>query len=490
MLFGMVSATPPEPPPDYDPPRLDKVLGIFSVVAIVIGEVIGSGIFFKPQVVAQSTGGFVGLILTLWILCGLVNLCGALSMAELSAMFPHAGGTYVFLRETYGRLWSFLWCWAEFWVIRTAAIAALAVYTAVALEEIFSQMPWDYPGGYQKSIAVSTIALLAAINILGTRWGNRVQNIATVIKIGSIMFLAALPFVAARAESFPMGPLWPGREQPGMFVGIGIAVAAIMWAYDGWGNVTVIAEEVHNPQRNVPLALIIGVIALTILYAGANLAFHLTLPSSEIARLQNPAAAVCEVLLPNYGYRIVQAMILVSVFGALNVNVMVGPRVLFAVARDHAFLRRFSRIHPTTRTPAIAIAGMCAWSIALILMGGLSWDPKVQLFDILTEWTVFGGSIFYFSAVAGVFLLRWMRPDADRPYRTWGYPIVPLIFLSFYVFLLVSMFQARPIDRLIGMGLIGAGTIVYYLWGQRTAGPWRDVDALSDASNQDNDPNR
>ena len=458
-------------PPGHDPQRLDQVLGLFSVVAIVIGEVIGSGIFFKPQVVAQATGGFVGLILTLWIVCGLVNLCGALSMAELSAMFPHAGGTYVFLRETYGRLWSFLWVWAEFWVIRTAAIAALAMYTAISLEEIFARLGWESVVGGRRGIAVGAIVLLGTINIIGTRWGNAVQNVATVIKLGSIVFLAVLPFVAFQAESggeqpFQLGDLWPGRDEPGLITGIGLAVAAIMWAYDGWGNVTVIAEEVHNPQRNVPLALIVGVVILTVLYTGANLAFHLTLPSSEIARLQNPAAAVCEKLLPDYGARLVQAMILVSVFGALNVNVLVGPRVLFAVARDQRFLRGFARIHPVTRTPAMAIAGMCAWSIALILMGGLSWDPNVPLFDILTEWTVFGGSIFYFSAVAAVIVLRWRRPNAERPYRTWGYPVVPLLFLAFYVFLLGSMFWARPLDRMIGLGLIAAGAVVYFRWGQ------------------------
>jgi len=490
MLFGMAIATSPDPSSDQDPYRLEKVLGLFSVVAIVIGEVIGSGIFFKPQVIAQATGGFVGLILTLWVVCGLVNLCGALSMAELSAMFPHAGGTYVFLRETYGRLWSFLWCWAEFWVIRTGAIAALAVYTAVALEEIFEHLPWGYSGGHQKSIAVGSIALLGAINIIGTRWGNRVQNIATIIKIGSVVFLAVLPFVAVRAEPFELGALWPGSASAGMFVGIGTAVAAIMWAYDGWGNVTVIAEEVRNPQRNVPIALIVGVLILTVLYTGANLAFHLVLPSSEIAQLQNPAAAVCERLLPNYGYRLVQAMILVSVFGALNVNVMIGPRVLFAVARDHAFLRRFSRIHPSTRTPAFAIGGMCAWSIALILMGGLSWDPNVQLFDILTEWTVFGGSIFYFSAVVAVIVLRWQRPDAERPYRTWGYPIVPLVFLVFYVFLMASMFWARPMDRMIGIGLIASGAVVYFIWGQRSDRPEPGIAPGTDTPDQGASPNR
>jgi APA family basic amino acid/polyamine antiporter len=451
---------------DNERHQLEKVLGLFSVIAIVVGEVIGSGIFYKPQQVAQATEGFVGLILALWILCGLVNLCGALAMAELASMFPHAGGTYVFLRETYGRLWSFLWAWAEFWVIRSGAIAALAVYTAVSLETVFNAQGLPTFPGRQKTIAVAAILLLGSINILGTRFGGAIQNVATLIKAGFVAFLAALPFIALRSEPLELGELWPTRVDQGLVLGIGTALAAIMWAYDGWGNVTVVAEEVRNPQRNVPVALIVGVVILIVLYTGANLAYHLTLSSAEIARTVCPAIAVCERLLPNFGARLMQAMILVSVFGALNVNILVGPRVLFAVSRDHAFLRRFSRIHPVTRTPAWAIGGMCVWASALIAMGGLSWDPDRQLFDILTEWTVFGGSIFYFSAVGGVFVLRYRRPEAPRPYRTWGYPLVPLVFLVFYVFLLASMYWAQPIDRLIGLGLIGLGAVAYFAWGE------------------------
>ena len=462
-------------PDDY---QLERVLGLFSVIAIVVGEVIGSGIFFKPQQVAQFTEGFVGLILALWIICGLVNLCGALTMAELAGMFPHAGGTYVFLRETYGRLWSFLWAWAEFWVIRSGAIAALAAYSASALETMltnprfkFIDLDFDFLIGQQKAIAVGTIALLATINILGTRWGGAVQNVATIIKASFVAFLAVLPFIAFGTEPFELGALWPARVDQGLVIGIGSALAAIMWAYDGWGNVTVIAEEVRNAQRNVPIALITGVMILIVLYTGANLAYHLTLPSSEIMKEVCPAIAVCERLLGSFGAKLMQSMLLVSLFGALNVNILVGPRVLFAVSRDHRFLSRFSRIDPRTRTPAWAIAALSAWSSILIVTGGMSWDPNRQLFDILTEWTVFGGSIFYFSAVVAVFILRYQLPDAVRPYRTWGYPFVPAIFLGFYVFLLASMYWAQPIDRMIGLGLISVGAVVYFAIGERAPAP-------------------
>ena len=479
---GMPATAPlnPLPVPGKPHHELEKVLGFYSVVFIVVGQVIGSGIFFKPQVVAQHTGGFVGLILALWVLCGLVNLCGALSMGELGAMFPKAGGTYVFLRETYGPLWSFLWAWAEFWVIRTGAIAALAAYFAISLENVLypsasgSLSGFDLAGAgstsFQKIIAVSVIAGLGVISILRTTWAGAVQNVATLIKGGFVAFLAVLPFIALGNEPVEMGPLWPQTLDGGAVLGIGAAVAAIMWAYDGWGNVTVVAEEIHNPQRNLPAGLIVGVLLLIALYTGANLAYHLTLPSSVIAAPDNacPAIPVCERLLPSIGAKLMRAMIMVSVFGALSANVLVGPRVLFAVARDHDFLGPFSRIHPSTRTPAWAIAGMCGWSCALILMGGLSWDPNAQLFNLMSEWTVFGGSIFYFSAVVAVIVLRIRRPDAERPYRTWGYPLVPLIFLAFYAFLLVTMLMENFGHRMVGLGLISLGAIVYYAFAKRT----------------------
>ncbi len=480
MLSWMVSSLPRSAPDEPRSYRLEQVLGLFSVVAIVVGQVIGSGIFFKPQQVAVATEGFAGLILALWVVCGLVNLCGALALAELSAMFPHAGGTYVFLRETYGRPWSFLWAWAEFWVIRSGAIAALAVYMAVALDGIAVDLDYPLLAGHQKQVAIGAIVALGAINIMGTRWGGGLLNVATVIKAAFVAFLALLPLIAIRSEPFDLGTLWPTSIDQGLVVGIGTATAAIMWAYDGWGNVTVVAEEVHNAQRNVPRALVTGVLLLIALYTGANLAYHLTLSSAEIAAQECPAIAVCQRLLGDFGARLMRSMLVVSLFGALNANVLVGPRVLFAVARDHKFLSTFSRIHPRTRTPAWAIAGMCVWASSLILLRGLSWDPRTQLFDVLTEWTVFGGSIFYFSAVVALFILRRQRPDAVRPYRTWGYPVVPAVFLVFYVFLMASMYWARPVERTIGVAIIASKRRGLFFLGRTSTR--REIPPIAEAS--------
>lgn len=479
MLLGMSSPAAGWPPPS-SPQRLAPVLGIWTALALVVGEVIGSGVFLKPSQVAAATGGYVGLILTLWVVCGLVNLCGALTLAELSAMMPHAGGTYLFLREAYGRLWGFLWGWAEFWVIRTGAIAALAAALAIFLGELLVQFELFEPGagrwGFERTVSVCTIALVATVNILGTRWGGAVQVATSVVKAGFLGFLGLLPFLVAEAPQVTLGTLWPEEVDRGLLAGLGSALAGIMWAYDGWGQVTVVAEEIRHPQRNVPLALGGGVVLLIVLYTGANLAYHLTLPSSEIARSPAVAVDVTRALLGDFGTRLMTAMLLVSVFGALNSNILVGPRVSFAVARDHEFLRPLRHIDPRFGTPALAIAALATWAIVLTLAGdlpnllrGLPDDgpPPKRLFDVLTDYAIFGGSMFYLAAVAAVFVLRIRRPEAPRPYRTWGYPLVPAIFVVAYVVLLVSMFAAAPAECSLGLLLVAAGMVVYAVFGRR-----------------------
>ena len=463
--------------------RLLPVLGLFSAIALVVGEVIGSGVFLKPNQVAQATGGYVGLILTLWLVCGLVNLCGALTLSELSAMMPHAGGTYVFLREAYGRLWAFLWGWAEFLVIRTGAIAALAAAMAIFLGQLLRQMGFALPEQSwrttEKGISVAAIALLATINIVGTHWGGTVQNITMVIKAAFLAFLAVLPLLATGSQSVDLDPLWPPAAGRSFWLGLGSALAGIMWAYDGWGQVTVVAEEIKNPHRNVPLAMGGGVLFLIVLYVGANLGFHLTLPSEAIARSEAPAVDVTEKLLPGIGTKLMTAMLMISVFGALNSNILVGPRVLFAVGRDHGFLRPLRRIDPRFKTPALAIGALSSWSILLILASDLPatiqhWfghstgeAPPKRLFDVLTDYTIFGGSLFYFAAVLAVFVLRRKRPDLPRPYKTWGYPLVPAIFVVAYAFLLLSMFLAAVTECLSGLLLIAAGAVVYQMASRR-----------------------
>jgi APA family basic amino acid/polyamine antiporter len=453
--------------------QLPRVLGLVAALAIVVGEVIGSGIFFKPADVARATDGYVGVILSLWVVCGLVNLCGALTLAELSAMFPHDGGTYVFLREAYGKAWAFLWCWSEFWVIRTGAIAALAVYSTMSIQSLlfktgiaWTDEEWHL---FRKLAAIGLIGAFGVINALGTRLGSGVQIVMTAIKVTFIALLALLPFLALGSTEHVASPIWPQAIDRSLWAGIGTALAAIMWAYDGWGNVTVIAGEIRDPERNVPRALTGGVLLVILLYFGANLAYHLTLPSDEIAKTFIPAQAVCEKLLPTFGGNLMLVMLVISLSGALNGNILVGPRVLFAAARDFWFLAPLRRVNRRSQTPVVAIIAECVWAIMLIVLADWSPDPDTPLYSWLTNYCVFGGSIFYFSAVLAVFVFRARRADMPRPYRVWGYPFTPALFVTFYLFLLASMVWAQPKVCLTGLLLIAAGVVVYCIIPNRSS---------------------
>jgi basic amino acid/polyamine antiporter, APA family len=449
--------------------RLRPVLGPLSAGAIVVGGVIGSGIFFKPQIIATNTGGYVGLILLLWVACGLMNLCGALAMAELSAMMPQAGGTYIYLREAYGRTVSFLWGWAEFWITRSGSIAALAMALARPLSRLLFPNLAASDQRTEQGVAIAAIGLLTAVNVVGARWGGLVQNITTSLKAGFVALLAILPFVALGGEREPLTPFWPEVWTASLVAGMGGALAGIMWAHDGWANVTVVAEEIRDPQRNVPRALVLGMVALILLYLGANLAYHFALPSAEIAANKQFAMAAGERLLGPFGGKLMLAMLMISVFGALNSVILVGPRVLFATARDHEFLAPLRRIDPRFGTPALAIVGVSTWSVILVGAANLSPVSGKPLFDVLTDYAIFGASLFYLAGVAAVFVLRWTRPHAERPYRTWGYPVIPALFVAGYLAFLVSMYVATPWECNQGLALIGIGLVFHGLmeWNSR-----------------------
>ncbi len=287
------------------------------------------------------------------------------------------------------------------------------------------------------------------------------QNVTTLIKVAFVAFLALFPFVAFGSHDVSLEKLWPTAASAGLLVGIGSAVSGIMWAYDGWANLPIVAEEVRDPGRNVPRALVLGVLLLIVLYAGANLAYHWTLPSSEIATAKATAVLVAEKLMPNFGGKLTMAMLAVSIFGALNSNILTGPRVLFAAARDHRFLSPLRGIDPRFGTPALAIAALSAWAASLVFIGDFYADADKRLYDVLSDYCIFGAALFYLAAVLSVFVLRRARPDVPRPYRAWGYPALPAVFVVAYVFVLGSMFAAAPLECSTGLLLIAAGMIVY-----------------------------
>ena len=475
------------------PPRetLPRVLGPWAATAIVIGTVIGSGVFLKPRAIASDVP-YPGLGAVVWLLGGLLALAGALVYAEVCVLLPRAGGNYVFLREAYGRLAGWLYGWVDFWMIRSGSIAALATAFAISAHDVWTSEALRDAAGWprvgpvpdwgQRLLVILLIAALAAVNIRGVRWGGGLQVVVTVLKVGTIAAVVVVPlaFLAADAPG-PSGdkptlarlsPLWPESFGFGLLGAMGTALLSVLWPYHGWMNVGPIAGEVEKPQRNLPLALIAGVGTIIVLYLGCNLAYHLMLTPAEIASGANetPTATRAALkLLGSVGTAAMSAVILCSVFGSLNGNLLVGPRVLFAMGEDGLAPRWLRAVHPRWRTPAAAIAVLAAWSSLLVLgAGALAGAGMLEAgkgpFDQLTDFAMFGAVIFETMAVLSIFVFRRTMPDAPRPYRCPWYPWLPLAYAAIPLFILASMAltASKRTEALIGLAFIGAGVLAYH----------------------------
>jgi amino acid transporter len=451
--------------------ELLRILGPWTATAVVIGAVIGSGIFKKPQVVAQNIQNFE-VALAAWVLGGVLTLLGAMSVAELGGMIPQAGGNYVYLRRAYGPVWGFLWAWTEFWIQRTASIAALATLFTESLDQIIGAgwTSWE-----QRGVTASVIMGLAVVNALGVRWGGLVQNVTTVLKVGSLAAISVLPFALGRADP---GLLTQPREPLAVnpVLGFGAAMIAILWPYHGWMGLTPIAEEVRNPQRNVPLALIVGVLVIIAVYLGANIAYAVVLPQDVMAdkeQVKVVAISFAERLFASWGPAVsalaaacVSAAIMVSVFGALNANILIGPRTYFALGRDGLAPGVFAYVSPRFRTPFAAILLQAGWACALVFGAELLAEPGrgESPFDILTDFALFGAIIFETMVVTTIFRFRRLYPDLPRPYRCWGYPFVPAFYTAVLALLLTSTILDKTWRSLIGLGLIGLGAVYFGLY--------------------------
>jgi basic amino acid/polyamine antiporter, APA family len=490
----VASHTPTSVPTQAAPPRLPRALGAVMAIAVVIGTVIGSGVFKKPAAVAQELPHF-GWVAVVWILGGLLALLGALALAEVAVLFPKAGGNYVFLREGYGRMFGFLWGWVEFWIIRTASIAALAtifteqvhaivkaVYGLASEESYFAY--WD-----ERLLTVGVIAVLAAVNVRGVRWGGLLQVLITSVKIGSLLAIVILPFVlwgriAEPALTFTA--VEPRFQDFGIpWKGMGVAMLGVMWAYHGWMNIAPIAEEVRQPQRNIPLALLGGVGTIIALYLGANLAYHLVIPMPEMATLGNTTVATefCLRLLGHVGAALASAAVMFSVFGALNGNLLVGPRLLYAMGQDNLAPRNLYAVHAKYKTPALAIIVVAVWSCLLVLGGAalsqfglpvielsptreinLNLPKDKPLFDVLTDFAMFGAMIFETMAVSTIFVFRWRLPSVERPYRCFGYPLVPIVYVLVLSVVACNTLLTQHTEAATAVAFIFLGAGIYLLF--------------------------
>ncbi len=471
---------------------LPRALGPFVATAIVAGTVIGSGIFKKPQLVAENVPTF-GLVALVWIAGGVLALLGALAYAEVATLYPQAGGNYVFLREAYGRLFGFLWGWVDFFLIRSGSIAALATLFTLSLRALLIEAAPEtaaYLGyGTQRGITVGVIVLLALINVRGVRWGGTVQLLITIVKVGSLLLLIVLPFVAwqllpAGGEHQPVAPdsdrlkpLWPaaGEWTPQLLSGFATALLAVLWAYHGWMNITPVAGEVKNPQRNLPLALLVGTCLVIVLYLLVNLSYSLVLSPDEMQAMKSGhkpdetvAIGFCRQLLGTPGVLLASAAVMCSVFGALNGNLLVGPRLLYAMSEDGLAPHALGDVHPRYKTPALAIIVLAAWSCLLVLGVGAGTELGLlradkDHFDILTELAMFGAVIFETMAVLSIFVFRRKLPNVERPYRCIGYPVVPALYVLLPALILGNMFYKRADEALIGTAIVLAGAVVYFV---------------------------
>lgn len=439
------SQHPQQPTLGHDLTRLDAVM-------ILVGSVIGSGIFLVPSEIARATGS-VGLMLAVWVIAGILSLFGALAYAELGSMIPHAGGQYAYLREAYGKLPAFLFGWTEFMVIKAGSIAAVAVAFAMYLGYF---LPLDSAG--IKIIAIACIVLLSAVNYLGVKAGAAVQNIFTFAKVAALAALVLLAFILADPEKSSFKPFWPEMFSGELLGSFGVAMVAALWAYDGWNNVTYVAAEVQSPQRNIPLALFTGMGMVLAVYTLTTLAYSYVLPLPVMAESELVAADTASIILGSAGAGLIAAAVMISTFGTVNGMILSGSRITYAMARDKVFFQKLGEVHPRFRTPYISVLAQGIWAALLTLTG---------TFEQLITYVIFAAWIFYALTAAAVPVLRKKRPGAPRGYRTWGYPWVPGIFIAVSLWLVLNTLIEAPRDSLMGVVIILLGLPVYRYWGRK-----------------------
>ncbi|HEX3746668.1 MAG TPA: amino acid permease [Bryobacteraceae bacterium] len=448
--------------------ELKRDLGTWPAMSIVVGTVIGSGIFLVPKTMIQRVGS-VEWVFAIWVVGGLLSLAGALSYAELAAAMPEAGGEYVFLREAYGPLWGFIYSWTQMWVAKSGSIATLATGFFVYLSNFFAPLdsvfytlplPLGPHGGplelrWGQLFAIGLIAFLGWLNYFGVKIGGDVQVAVTVIKVAliAVVIVAGLMLGHAHAAA-------PSVIGPATFSGFIAALVAALWAYDGWNNVSMVSSEIRNPQKNLPLALIGGTLAVIVIYMLANAAYFRILAPHEVAGADRVAADMMRKVWQAPGANAVSIAAMISIFAALNGSILTGARVPYAAAREGLFFSAVARVNPQYRTPGVSIGALSAWAAVLVLTGK---------YDDLFNLVIFASWILYGMTAAAVIVLRIRRPDMARPYRTLGYPLVPLLFVAAASVLLLSTAIDRPRESLMGIGLILIGLPFYFYWRKKAS---------------------
>jgi APA family basic amino acid/polyamine antiporter len=453
--------------------QLVRGLTLVAAISIVVGNVIGTGVFLKARVMTCNVGT-PKMVLLVYVVAGLLSLAGALSYAELAAMMPRAGGEYVFMREAYGRPWGFLFGWMSFFIGKAGSQAALGVQFALFLNamlrgalggEFFSPTIFGHtiPFGKIQVAALLSILIVTGINCLAVKVSGGVAAVLSGVKVALVLVIGIGAYLLAGGADWShlamanVGGTCEGVSAAARY-GFGGFIAAMLgalWAYDGWNNVTLVAGEVQNPQRNLPRALIGGMLLIMALYLFVNLAYFYVLSPTEIASISTKSSVATEVaqkFLGPLAISLIAAALLSSSFGTLHTSILTGARVPYAMAKDDLFPRSLSRVSPRTHVPTGALVVQAIWACILVILFSSS-------FDTLTDYAIFGLWIFYALVTAAVFILRHRLPDAERPYRTWGYPVVPLLFILAAAVLLAKTIWDVRADAVNGVSLILHGQV-------------------------------
>jgi basic amino acid/polyamine antiporter, APA family len=444
--------------------ELKRELGPWAAASIVVGTVIGSGIFLVPRSMVLRVGT-PAMVFGIFVFGGLLSLAGSLTYSELAAALPEAGGEYVYLREAYGPLWGFLYSWTQMWVAKSGSIATLATGFFYYLTNFFPAMDRVFytvrlplgPGGgplelrYGQLLAMALILALAGLNYFGVKLGGEVQIAVTGVKVALILFI----IVAGLAFGKAHGPSAGGPTVSVTVAGFFAALVAALWAYDGWNNVTMVASEVRNPQRNLPRALTWGTVAVIAIYLLANAAYFHVLTAAQVGSSARVAAEMMRRILGDPGAAAVSIAAMISIFAALNGSILTGSRVPYAAARDGLFFKAIGRVDVHYHTPAVSILALSGWAAVLVLSGR---------YEQLFTYVIFASWILYGMTAAAVIVLRRKRPDLPRPYRTWGYPWVPAVFVVVALALIISTLLDSPRESLMGIGLIVLGLPFYFYW--------------------------
>jgi len=467
---------------------LVRGLGLLAAVSIIIGNVVGTGVFLKARVMTCNVGT-PGWVLTAWVAAGILSLAGALTYAELSAMKPEAGGEYVFLRDAYGRVWSFLYGWMLIFVGKTGAQASVAMVFAIGLNDFLAGklsqtlfqtniFGYNYELSSLQIIAVMMIIIFTTINCAEVSLLGRIATVLTFVKIALIAFVGIGAFVWASGGDFAhftmanAGGLCEGVSEAvkvgspnySFFAGFGAAMLGALWGYDGWNNLTLVAGEIKNPQKNIPIALVGGTILIIFLYVFVHIAYFYVLDPTAIASVSAKSSVAKEVVSRFFGADLASVAtgfavalftvgLMLSSIGTLHTSILTGARVPYAMAQDGLMFQSLGRLSKATRVPVGALIVQGIWACILAMSGS---------FDTLTDYVIFGSWIFYALATASVFVFRRKVPDSARPYKAFGYPVVPVLFLIVAGWLLLNTIWTNPTQAFAGIFLILIGLPVYY----------------------------